>query len=68
MVSFIVIAVVSGSLVLGAAWGIYGNLPDRVEGLIVALAGRIRGSKAAFRTASTSSCPCDATANVSQVQ
>ena len=39
MVTFIVIAVVSGSLVLGAAWGIYGNLPDRVEGLIVALAG-----------------------------
>lgn len=39
MVTFIVIAVVSGSLVLGAALGIYGNLPDRVEGLIVALAG-----------------------------
>lgn len=39
MVTFIVIAVVSGSLVLGAAWGIYGNLSDRVEGLIVALAG-----------------------------
>ncbi len=39
MVTFIVIAVVSGSLVVGAAWGIYGNLPDRVEGLIVALAG-----------------------------
>ena len=39
MVTFVVIAVVSGSLVLGAVWGIYGNLPDRVEGLIVALAG-----------------------------
>lgn len=39
MVTFIVIAVVSGSLVLGAAWGVYGNLPDGVEGLIVALAG-----------------------------
>lgn len=39
MVTFIVIAVVSGSLVLGAAWGIYGKLPDRAEGLIVALAG-----------------------------
>lgn len=39
MVTFIVIAVVSGSLVLGAAWGIYGHLSDRVEGLIVALAG-----------------------------
>lgn len=39
MLTFIVIAVVSGSLVLGAAWGIYGNLPGWVEGLIVALAG-----------------------------
>ena len=39
MVTFLVIAVVSGSLVLGAVWGIYGSLPDRVEGLIVALAG-----------------------------
>ncbi len=39
MLTFLVIAVVSGSLVLGAAWGIYGNLPDRLEGLIVALAG-----------------------------
>jgi len=29
MVPFIVIAVVSGSLVLSAVWGIYGNLPDR---------------------------------------
>jgi ZIP family zinc transporter len=37
--TFVVIAVVSGSLILGAAWGIYGTLPDRVEGLIVALAG-----------------------------
>ncbi len=35
----IVIAVVSGSLVVGAVWGIYGNLPDQVEGLMVALAG-----------------------------
>ena len=39
MVTVLVIAVVSGSLVPGAAWGIYGNLPDRVEGLVVALAG-----------------------------
>ncbi len=39
MVTFAVIAVVSGSLVVGAVWGIYGNLPERVEGLLVALAG-----------------------------
>lgn len=39
MVTVIVIAVVSGSLVVGAVWGIYGNLPDQVEGLMVALAG-----------------------------
>ena len=37
--TFLVIAVVSGSLLVGAVWGIYGNLPERVEGLIVALAG-----------------------------
>lgn len=35
----LVIAAVSGSLVLGALWGIYGNLPGRLEGLIVAMAG-----------------------------
>jgi len=39
MVTAIVIAVVSGSLVVGVVWGVYGNLPDQVEGLIVALAG-----------------------------
>ncbi len=39
MMSVVVIAVVSGSLVVGAAWGVYGNLPVRLEGLIVALAG-----------------------------
>ncbi len=39
MVTVLVIAVVSGSLVAGAAWGVYGRLPDRVEGLLVALAG-----------------------------
>lgn len=39
MVTFAVIAVVSGSLVLGAVWGAYGGLSPRVEGLIVALAG-----------------------------
>ncbi len=39
MLTFAVIAVVSGSLVVGALWGIYGRLPDRAEGLIVAVAG-----------------------------
>ena len=39
MLTVIVILVVSGALVLGAAWGIYGKLPEGVEGFIVALAG-----------------------------
>lgn len=34
-----VVLVVSGALVAGAAWGIYGKLPTRVEGFLVALAG-----------------------------
>ncbi|GAA1795765.1 hypothetical protein GCM10009795_046530 [Nocardioides hankookensis] len=34
-----VIVVVSAALVAGAAWGIYGALPDRLEGFIIALAG-----------------------------
>ncbi len=36
---FAVVLVVSGALVAGAAWGIYGRLPDRLEGFLVALAG-----------------------------
>ena len=36
---FAVVLVVSGALVAGAAWGIYGKLSDRVEGFLVALAG-----------------------------
>ena len=36
---FAVVLVVSGALVVGAAWGIYGKLPKRVEGFLVALAG-----------------------------
>lgn len=39
MLTLIVMIVVSSSVVLGAVWGIYGSLPDEVEGLIVALAG-----------------------------
>ncbi len=35
----IVVAVVSGALVVGAAWGIYGRLGKRTEGFIVAVAG-----------------------------
>jgi len=36
---FAVVLVVSGALVVGAAWGIYGKLPERLEGFLVALAG-----------------------------
>lgn len=34
-----VVLVVSGALVVGAAWGIYGRLGSRLEGFLVALAG-----------------------------
>lgn len=39
MLTVVVILVVSGALLLGAAWGIYGRLPKAVEGFILALAG-----------------------------
>lgn len=39
MLTAAVVVVVSGALVIGAAWGIYGRLPDVVEGFLVALAG-----------------------------
>jgi zinc transporter, ZIP family len=39
MLTIVVVLVVSGALVLGAAWGIYGSLPKAVEGAVVALAG-----------------------------
>lgn len=39
MLTIVVILVVSGALVLGAAWGIFGRLPTVLEGFIVALAG-----------------------------
>lgn len=39
MLAAAVILVVSGALVAGAVWGIYGRLPTPVEGFIVALAG-----------------------------
>ena len=37
--TIIVILVVSGALILGALWGIYGSLSKRTEGFLVALAG-----------------------------
>ena len=37
--TYLVIAVVSGALILGAVWGIYGNLQKKTEGFLVALAG-----------------------------
>ena len=36
---FAVVLAVSGALVAGAAWGIYGRLPEKLEGFLVALAG-----------------------------
>lgn len=36
---FIVIAVVSGALIIGALWGVYGRLGDKMEGFLVAIAG-----------------------------
>ncbi|WP_294076198.1 zinc transporter [Sphingomonas sp.] len=39
MMTLIVVAVVSGALLAGAAWGIYGRLGPRLEGFLIALAG-----------------------------
>ena len=36
---FVVAGVVSGALLFGAAWGIWGKLPEKLEGFLVALAG-----------------------------
>lgn len=36
---FVVVGVVSGALLVGAAWGIWGKLPEKTEGFLVALAG-----------------------------
>lgn len=35
----LVVGVVSGALLVGAAWGIFGSLPERLEGFLVAMAG-----------------------------
>lgn len=37
--TLIVVLVVSGALLVGAAWGIWGKLPEHLEGFLVALAG-----------------------------
>lgn len=37
--TLIVVAVVSGALLLGAAWGIYGKLGPKTEGFLIAVAG-----------------------------
>lgn len=39
LLTSLVIVVVSAALVAGAAWGVYGNLPPKVERYSVALAG-----------------------------
>ena len=39
MMAIIVIAIVSGALIIGALWGIYGKLSKRTEGFLVALSG-----------------------------
>lgn len=39
LLTLVVVAVVSGALVVGAAWGVFGRPSDHVEGFVVALAG-----------------------------
>ena len=39
MLMFAVILVVSGALIIGALWGLYGRLPSWLEGNLLALAG-----------------------------
>ncbi|QLE00137.1 zinc transporter [Galbibacter sp. BG1] len=39
MMTIIVILIVSGALIIGAVWGIYGHMSDSLEGFLVALAG-----------------------------
>lgn len=39
LTTVIVVIIVSGALIIGACWGIYGNLPKKLEGFLVALAG-----------------------------
>jgi len=37
--TIVVVVVASAALIVGAAWGVYGKLPAKLEGFIVALAG-----------------------------
>lgn len=39
MMTIIVVAIVSGALIIGALWGIYGNISKRLEGFLIAMAG-----------------------------
>ncbi|GGD70084.1 ZIP family metal transporter [Croceicoccus mobilis] len=39
LMTLAVVAVVSGALMLGAAWGVYGNMSAKTQGFLVALAG-----------------------------
>jgi len=39
MMTIIVVVIVSGALIIGALWGLYGNLSKRLEGFLVAMAG-----------------------------
>ena len=39
LIMLVVVAVVSGALIAGAVWGLYGKLPKRLEGFLIALAG-----------------------------
>jgi len=34
-----IVAIVSGALIIGALWGLYGKLPAKLEGFLVAMAG-----------------------------
>lgn len=37
--TIIIVAIVSGALIVGAVWGIYGKLSEKLEGFLVAMAG-----------------------------
>lgn len=37
--AIIIVPIVSGALIIGAFWGIYGSISNNIEGFLVALAG-----------------------------
>lgn len=39
LLTIITIVIVSGALIIGAIWGIFGSLPDKIEGFLVGIAG-----------------------------